>query len=93
MTRPDLSVDEELSSAFEPCLISIIWPLQIRCLCLFLRTEDGVNGRSADGALTFECWFTILHGDSLRILHLSLCFAFDTVVLIGHGEVASLHLL
>jgi hypothetical protein len=60
-------------------------------LCLFIGTKNGVDGRSADGALTFECWFTILHGDSLRVLHLSLCFAFDTVILIGHGEVASLH--
>ena len=60
-------------------------------LCLFIGTKNGVDGRSADGALTFECWFTILHGDFLRVLHLSLCFAFDTVILIGHGEVASLH--
>ena len=40
--------------------------------------------------MTFECRFTILHGDFLRILHLSLCFAFDTVILISHGEVVSL---
>ena len=63
----------------------------IQYLVLFISTQDGVDGCTADGALTFECWFAILHGDSLRVLHLSLCFAFDTIILIGHGEVASLH--
>jgi hypothetical protein len=67
-------------------------PLQ-RVLCLFRRAENGVDGCAADGTLTFECGFAILHGDSLRVLHFSLCFTFDTVILIGHGEVASLHLL
>ena len=61
---------------------------------LFLiRTEDGVNGCAANSTLPFESWLTILHGYSLRILHLSLGFAFDTVVLISHGEVVSLRLL
>ncbi len=62
-------------------------------LCLFLRAENSVDGCAADGTLTLECRFAILHGDPLRILHLSLCFAFDTVILISHSEVASLHLL
>jgi hypothetical protein len=60
---------------------------------LCLRTENGVNGRSADGALAFERWFAILHGDSLWVFHLSLCLTFDTVILISHGEFVSLHLL
>ena len=62
-------------------------------LCLFLRAENGIDGCAADRTLTFECRFAILHGDPLRVLHLSLCFAFDTIVLISHSEVASLHLL
>jgi hypothetical protein len=63
----------------------------IQFLCLFISAKNGIDSCSADGALTFECWFTILHSDFLRIFHLSLCFAFDTIILIGHGEVASLH--
>ena len=62
-------------------------------LCLFLRTENGVDSCAADGTLTLECRFAILHGDLLRVLHFSLCFTFDTVILIGHGDVASLNLL
>ena len=60
-------------------------------LCLFISAKNGVDGRTADGALTFESWFTIFHGDSLWVLHFSLRFAFDTIILIGHGEDASLH--
>ena len=62
-------------------------------LCFLIRTENGVNCCATNSTLPFEGWFTILHGHSLRVLHLSLCFAFDTVVLISHGEVVSLRLL
>jgi hypothetical protein len=66
---------------------------RVRALCLFLRTENGVDGCATDGTLTFERGFAIFHGNPLRVLHFSLCFTFDTVILIGHGEIASLHLL
>jgi hypothetical protein len=68
-------------------------PAPTGVLCLFLRTENGVDRCATDGTLTFERGFAILHGDPLWVLHFSLCFTFDTVILIGHGEIASLHLL
>jgi hypothetical protein len=61
-------------------------------LCLFLRAENGVDGCATYGTLTFEGGLTILHGDSLWVLHFSLGFTFDTIVLICHGDVFSLHL-
>ena len=64
-----------------------------KVLCLFLRTENGVDGCAADGTLTFECRFAIFHGNLLRVFHFSLCFTFDTVILICHGEIVSLLLL
>jgi len=80
------------TGADESAVCAINRPLH-RVLLLFLRTENGVDGCTADGTLTFKRRFTILHGDPLRVLHFSLCFAFDTVILIGHGEDTSLHLL
>lgn len=62
-------------------------------LTFFLGAENRIDGCAADGALTLERWFTVLHGNSLWVLHLSLCFTLDTVILISHGEVASLHSL
>ncbi len=65
----------------------------IGSLCFLIRTENSINRCAANSALPFKGWFTILHGYSLRVLHLSLCFALDTVVLISHGVVVSLRLL
>ncbi len=65
----------------------------MKSLCFLIRAEDSINRRAANSALPLKGWFTIFHGYFLRILHLSLCFAFDTVVLISHGEVVSLRLL
>lgn len=65
----------------------------IGSLCFLIRAENGINRCAANSALPFKGWFTILHGHSLRVLHLSLCFALDTVVLISHSEVVSLRLL
>ena len=61
----------------------------LQVLCFFLRAENGVDGCAADGALTLEGWFTVLHGNLLRVLHFSFCFALDTIILISHGDVAS----
>ncbi len=65
----------------------------LRVLCLFLRAENGVDGCAADSALALECRFAVLHSNPLRIFHLSLSFALDAIILICHGEVASLCLL
>lgn len=57
----------------------------IECaLCFLFRAENAVDGGAADGALPFESGLAILHGDALRVFHLALGFALDTVVLICH---------
>ncbi len=62
-------------------------------LRFLIGAEDSINRRAANSALPLKGWFTIFHGHFLRILHLSLRFALDTVVLISHGVVVSLRLL
>jgi hypothetical protein len=61
----------------------------LQVLAFFLGAENGVDSCAADGALTLEGWFTVLHGNPLWVLHLSFCFALDTIILISHGDVAS----
>src|SRR2546423_8303454 len=68
------------------------------CLCLvgsydsglLFGTEDRIDRCAADRALTLKGRFTILHGHLLGVFHLSLRFAFDTIVQISHSKVASL---
>src|SRR5216683_3531316 len=51
MTRPDLAVDEELSSSFEPCLKSIISPL----LVLAPKVVTALVSRRRGIALSLGC--------------------------------------
>ena len=57
---------------------------QETALGLLLRAKNSVNGRAANRALALQGRFSILHGNLLRVLHLSLRFALNAVVRISH---------
>jgi hypothetical protein len=51
---------------------------------LLFRAENRIDGRTTNGALTFERRFAVLHGHFLSVLHLSFGFAFDAIVQVCH---------
>jgi hypothetical protein len=51
---------------------------------LLFRAENRIDGRTADGALTLERGFAVLHGHFLSVLHLSFGFALDAIVQVCH---------
>ena len=63
----------------------------LMCL-LLLGTENGVDCGAADGAGTLKSRFPVLGSNPLRVLHIGLFLALDTIILISHVRVASFNL-
>lgn len=52
----------------------------LRGLGLLLRPKDGIDGSTADRALTPQGGLPVLHRHPLRVLHLGLLLALNTIV-------------
>ncbi len=49
-------------------------------LFFLVRRKNSIDGRTADGAMTFECRFAILHRHPLSILHFCFLLALDAII-------------
>jgi hypothetical protein len=52
----------------------------LRRLGLLLRPKDGIDGSTADRALTPQSRLPVLHRHPLRVLHRGLLLALNTIV-------------
>jgi len=57
----------------------------LQVLGLLLRAKDSIDSGAADRALTPQSRLPVLHGYPLRVLHLGLLLALNTIVQIGHS--------
>lgn len=61
----------------------------LRVLGLLLRPKDGIDGSAADRAVTPQSGLPVLHRHPLRVPHLGLLLALNTIVQIGHSRCVS----